>query len=146
VADAYVTDTSVFVRWYVPQVGYEHAIEVQTAFLAGTLALETVDFARIELANVLRKTGLRPGRLTELQYLAAVREIDDLGVVVHPTDVAALVRAATLAAERSLSVYDALLADRALMSGLPLLTADARLCRGVEGLLSTELLRGVGGG
>jgi predicted nucleic acid-binding protein len=40
-------------------------------------------------------------------------------------------------------VTDGVFVDRALATGLPLLTSDARLCRAVDGLLSTELLRGV---
>ncbi|MBE1588666.1 hypothetical protein ACFPOI_54705 [Nonomuraea angiospora] len=40
-ADAYLVDTSVFLRWFVDQPGYEHAREIQDAFLRGRVALET---------------------------------------------------------------------------------------------------------
>jgi predicted nucleic acid-binding protein len=143
VADAYVVDTSVFVRWYVEQVGFEHALEVQQQFLSGAVALETVDFVRVEVAEVLRRKGLVQGLLDRDSYLGAVRDIDELDVVIHETDMDALTRAAALAAKRSLRVYDALLVDRAIDRGLPLLTADARLCRAVEAVVSTELLTGI---
>jgi hypothetical protein len=55
VADAYMVDTGVFLRWFVDQAGFDHAREVQQAFSHGTVALETVDFARVEVAGVLRK-------------------------------------------------------------------------------------------
>ncbi|MGV9379105.1 hypothetical protein ACWDRB_25030 [Nonomuraea sp. NPDC003707] len=44
-ADAYLVDTGVFLRWFVDQPGYEHAREIQDAFLRGQVALETADFA-----------------------------------------------------------------------------------------------------
>ncbi|MEV0235109.1 hypothetical protein [Nonomuraea sp. NPDC050786] len=62
-ADAYIVDTGVFLRWFVDQPGYEHAREMQDAFLRGQVMLETADFARIEVAGVLRKKGLLSGRL-----------------------------------------------------------------------------------
>jgi predicted nucleic acid-binding protein len=141
-----MVDTSVFLRWFVPQAGWEHAREVRGSFVAGTVALETIDSVRVELGHVLRTKGVVAGRLTRDQYLAAVRTVDDLGLVVHATDVDALDRAAALAADRNLRLFDALIVDRALERDLPLLTSDAKLCRGVEGLLSTELLRGAAAG
>lgn len=140
---AYVVDTGVFLRWFVPQVGFEHAREVRDRFLAGELALETADFVRAELAHVLRTKGLLPGRLDRTQYLSSVRSLDDLEVVVHPTDVDALERSAAVAADHNLRVFDAILVFRALDRGLALLTSDARLCRVADSLISTELLRGI---
>ncbi|MEU4831963.1 hypothetical protein [Streptosporangium sp. NPDC023615] len=60
-ADAYIVDTGVFLRWFVDQPGFEHAREVQEAFLDDLVMLETADFARIEVAGVLRKKGLLVG-------------------------------------------------------------------------------------
>jgi hypothetical protein len=37
VADRFVVDTSVFLRWYVPQIGFEHAREVRQDFLTGAV-------------------------------------------------------------------------------------------------------------
>lgn len=141
--DAYLVDTGVFARWSLEEVGYEHALEIQQAFLAGEVTLETVDTVRVELAHVLRKKGLLDGRLDREEYLTAVRAIDDLGVIVHLTDVNALERAAGLVADRMLGVFDAIVVDRALQRGIPLLTSDAHLCRAVGGLVSTELLHGI---
>lgn len=144
--DRYLLDTGVFHRWFGRQVGWEHARDLRADYLAGTVALETVDSVRIELAHVLRTKGLLLGRLSGAQYVDAVRVVDDLGIAIHATDVEALARAAALAADRSLRLFDAVLVDRALVEGLPLLTGDGRLVRAVEGLLSTELLRGLDGG
>lgn len=62
---AYVVDTGVVLRWFVPQVGYEHAREVRDAFRAGPVELAPPDFARVELAEVLLPSaGSRPAGST----------------------------------------------------------------------------------
>jgi predicted nucleic acid-binding protein len=141
--DGYMVDTSVAVRWFIPQVGYEHALEVQQAFIAGEVRLEAVDSIRAELGHVLRNKGLILGKITRDEYLAAVRSVDDFGVKVHPTDVDAVERAAALAADYSLRFFDAQIVDRAVVEGLTLLTSDKHLCNAVAGFAKTELLRGV---
>lgn len=143
--ERYLVDTGVFLRWFVPQVGWEHAREFRADYLAGTIALETVDSVRIELAHVLRAKGLLLSRLSRDQYVDAVRVVDDLHIAIHTTDADALARAAALAADRSLRFFDAVLVDRAVVEGLPLLTSDKRLVHAARGLLPTELLRGVDG-
>lgn len=50
------------------------------------------------MAGVLRKKGLLSGRLTRAEVVAAVRVIDDLGVVVHEVTADRLEQAAELAA------------------------------------------------
>ncbi|MET9339394.1 type II toxin-antitoxin system VapC family toxin [Nonomuraea sp. NPDC003804] len=141
--DAYVVDTGVFLRWFVDQPGFEHAREIQEAFLHDQVGLETADFARIEVAGVLRKKGLLAGRLTAEEFVAAVRVIDEFGVRVHQVDADRLERAATLAVRLTLRMYDAIFAQLALDRAIPLLTTDAKLCHAVEGVVKTELLRGV---
>lgn len=140
--DAYVVDTSVFVRWFIPQPGHEHAIELLEAFIAGAVALATVDFARVELGNVLRKKAFLVRRCSLEELVAWTATVDDLGVQVHAVDREALARSVELAGRRVLSVYDALLVDRAIVEGRTLVTADQRLHRAVSGVVSTELLRG----
>jgi predicted nucleic acid-binding protein len=143
VADAYLVDTGVFLRWFVDQPGSEHAQEIQEAFLNGRVQLETADFARIEVAGVLRKKGLLSGRLTPEEFVSAVRVIDEFGVKVHQVDADRLEGAAALAVRLTLRMYDAVFAHLALARGIPLLTTDAKLCHAVEGVVETELLRGV---
>ncbi|MGW3347638.1 type II toxin-antitoxin system VapC family toxin [Nonomuraea rubra] len=142
-ADTYVVDTGVFLRWFVDQPGFEHARQIQADFLQGRLGLETADFARIEVAGVLRKKGLLSGRLTPEEFVAAVRIIDELGVRVHAVDADVLERAADLAVRLTLRMYDAVFAQLALDRGLPLLTTDVKLCHAVSGIVETEPLRGV---
>ena len=81
-ADAYVVDTGVFLRWFVDQDGFEHAQELQQELVDGSITVATIDFARVEVAGVLRKKGLLAGRLTPEEFAGAVRVIDDIGVTV----------------------------------------------------------------
>src|ERR1700746_2338066 len=51
VADAYVVDTGVFLRWFIDQDGFEHARGLQQRLIDGAVTAETVDFARVEVAG-----------------------------------------------------------------------------------------------
>jgi predicted nucleic acid-binding protein len=144
VTDSYVVDTGVFLRWFVDQDGFEHARELQQGLAEGSITVATVDFARVEVAGVLRKKGLLAGRLTPEEFAASVRVIDDIGVTVHETTADRLERAASLAARRTLGMYDALFVHLAQELGLPLLTSDAKLGRAAEGTIRVEVLRGIG--
>jgi predicted nucleic acid-binding protein len=117
-----------------------------SGFVEGRVGLETVDFARVEVAEILRKKGLLAGRLDGEMFMAAIRVIDDLDVIVHSIDADRLQGASSLAMDRSLRMFDALFVQVALERKLPLLTADAKLCRAVDSLIETEVLRGVTGG
>jgi predicted nucleic acid-binding protein len=91
----------------------------------------------------LRKKGLLAGRLTVQEFTAAVRVIDDIGVVVHETTADRLERAAGLAARKNLGMYDALFVQLAAELDLPLLTTDVRLQRAAEGSAPIEILDGI---
>jgi len=142
VDERYVVDTGVFLRWYVPQVGYEHAREVRARFAAGAAALVTTDAARYELPHVLRTKGLLQGHLDQSAYVQASGVLDDLDLA-RPADAVALRRAAALTTTHTLRFFDALFVDLALQEGVALLTSDGRLARAVSGLTPTVLLRGI---
>ncbi|NGN91662.1 type II toxin-antitoxin system VapC family toxin [Nocardioides sp. KC13] len=142
-ADVYVVDTGVFIRWFVDQDGFEHAREIQEALVNETITAATVDFARVEVAGVLRKKGLLANLLSEDEFAAAVRIIDDLGVTVHQTGADRLERAARLAASKMLRMYDALFVSLADELDLPLLTSDAKLARAADGIIQVDVLRGI---
>ncbi|MGI8536931.1 MAG: type II toxin-antitoxin system VapC family toxin [Mycobacteriales bacterium] len=142
-AERYVVDTGVLLRWYVPQPGFEHARQVRADLLAGDLALLAPQLALVEFADVLRRKALLPGAMDRADYLAAVRDVPSFGVEVRTPDLDALGRACALAVDRRIRLYDAVFVELALSTGVPLLTADARLARGVSGQVSTEVLRGV---
>ncbi|MGI9002960.1 MAG: type II toxin-antitoxin system VapC family toxin [Pseudonocardia sp.] len=141
-ADRYLVDTGVFVRWYIEQDGYQDALALQTAYVAGGVELETVDFVRYELGDVLRRKGLLMQKITADDYVAAARSLDDLGVAVHVTTADVLAHAADLAAHRMISFFDALLLAWSLELGTTVLTTDKRLCSAAAGTARTQLLSG----
>lgn len=116
----------------------QHAREVRNS-RANLLAPAVL---RWELGNVLRLEGVAQGLLTPDEVVQALRDLPLLGVQVREDDEASTQAAARLSSSRSVSFFDAAFVVVALRTGLPLLTADARLARGVAGLVSTELLRG----
>jgi len=63
VADAYVVDTGVFLRWFLDQDGFEHARELQQKLVDGSTEVETVDFARVEVAGFCGRRACSPGTL-----------------------------------------------------------------------------------
>ena len=99
-ADSYVVDTGVFLRWFVVQDGFEHAQELQQELVDGSITVATIDIARVEVAGVLRKKGLLAGRLTPEEFAGAVRVIDDIGVTDYETTADRLEQAALLSARR----------------------------------------------
>ncbi len=144
--EAYVVDSSVVVRWYLPQVGFEHAREVRDLLVEGRVRLEAPALLRWEVGNVLRVKAVLGGLIAPAVLRAHLAELPVLGVVLHADDEAAVLAAADLALALGVSLFDAAFVELALRTGLPLLTADARLARSVAGLVSTEVLRGVAPG
>jgi hypothetical protein len=98
----------VFLRWFIDQDGFEHARGLQQRLIDGSATAETVDFARVEVAGVLRKKGFWLVGSRWRKFTAAVRVIDDIGVAVHPTTADRPERAA----QKMLGMYDALFAWR----------------------------------
>lgn len=139
-ADRYLVDTSVVVRWFLEQDGYHDALAVRAAFAAGTIELETVDFVRFELGHVLRTKGVLAGRFDRDDYIAATRSLDDIGLRVHVTDADMLERAAEVAVGRNLRYFDALLVAWAIELGITVLTHDKGICNAVAGIARTQLL------
>lgn len=140
--DRFFLDTGVAVRWYLEQPGFEDALRVQSAYLAGDIELETADFVRFELGDVLRRKGLLPKKITIDDYVAAARSIDDLKIKVHITTADVLEQAAELAGERMIAFFDAVLVAWSVELGLTILTADAKLCSAAAGVARTQLLVG----
>jgi len=138
----YTGDAALFVRWFIEQgPGWRHAREIRDVFLSGEIRLSTPDTVRFEVAHVLRKEGLLKNRLDLGDYLAAVRAIDDLDVEIVAVTADHLERAAALAGQYSLSIFDALVVACSVETELPVLTSDARLANAVGHVAQIRLLR-----
>lgn len=88
-----------------------------------TVTLTTLDLARYEAANVAIRAWRAPGRVAPL--LEAIDRIAGDGGVL-PSTTALLTRAAQLAEEHEISVYDAAYVAAAGQTGGTLVSCDAR--------------------
>jgi predicted nucleic acid-binding protein len=75
----------------------------------------------------LRKKGVLQGKLTVDEYRSAVRVIDDLGIHIEPLDVNMLEDCAVLSIRENVAFFDVVFLYRAIVTDLPLLTADRPL-------------------
>lgn len=124
----FVVDSSVVVKWYVPEVLDGNAKRVRD----GATLRHAPSFVEVELANILRKKVLR-GETTQAeaeQIMAAFATHTLLSI--HSTS--PLVPAAfDIAVQTSRSVYDCLYVALAVQLGGKMVTADDRLVNALAG-------------
>jgi predicted nucleic acid-binding protein len=95
----------------------------QTLLAAPQITLATLDLARYEVANVAVRGWCEPGRVAPL--LEAVDRLSGDGGVI-PSTTTLLSRAAKLADEHAISVYDAAYVAAADQAGGTLVSCDIR--------------------
>ena len=118
-----VVDTSVAIKWVVPETGSEEA----DSLLAGEHALEAPDLLATEAANTLWKKSVR-GELSARQAREALDVLLHGGLTWHPTS-ALLPRALDLARASRHPVYDCVYLALAESIDATLVSADEQLLR-----------------
>jgi predicted nucleic acid-binding protein len=123
----YVIDTSVAVKWYIPE---DHSVEAKGYMVKG-LDRHAPDYLPVEAASVLLKRvrardvklrlTLDEGRLVLAALVAAPIQLHESRPLIDP--------ALTLAREIGASLYDGLFLALALRLGAQLVTADEKLFR-----------------
>jgi predicted nucleic acid-binding protein len=124
----YVVDSSVVIKWYVPEVLSADALRVRD----GNMLLHAPDFLDVELAAIAWKK-IRRGTMTRTVADGVLTDLAGLGTITrHPTG--PLVAAAFDLADRTnRTVYDCLyLALAARLGGL-MVTADDKLANSLAG-------------
>lgn len=124
-----VIDSSVAYKWYYrnDEPGVEIADELLTDQLAGRVVLAAPITLPVELANSLRYSGLSSEQVSEIIDL-----IDAARIQLFHTPAATLQRAAELAFEHGMSVYDALFLELAEHLRCPLYTSDRKAFAGIK--------------
>ncbi len=124
-----VIDSSVVVKWFLPEPLAPEARAVRAAAQAGSLALLAPDLIYAELGNIVWKKRTLQGFPSD----DAQRIIDALPIIPLATTPAAalLTDAYSLAVAHGRTVYDALYLALALREGCPFITADERLVNAV---------------
>lgn len=119
-----MVDASVAVKWFKPH-GEQHleqALELLTGHRDGTAALATPSHLRLEVLNALWSKRIDAESLGHV-----ARALDDFDLLWFEIDRDLTEHAACIAAETSLTVYDAAYVALALRLDAPLLTCDAKI-------------------
>jgi predicted nucleic acid-binding protein len=117
----YVTDASVAVKWYVPEIHSDEALRL----LEPGNELHVPDLMQAEVGNILWKKTRR-GELTPSEARRVIRAILVVPLQVHATS-SLLEGALDIALRADRTVYDALYVALAVALDVPLVTADRRL-------------------
>jgi predicted nucleic acid-binding protein len=119
----FVVDASVAVKWYVKESLRDKALEMRRDFASGLIELEAPSLLLYEVGNALRH---HPAS-NLAQCVDAVKEIGNLGVVIHELDDQLAATAATLGFEDKLTFYDAVYIALAKHLEATFVTADEKL-------------------
>ena len=124
----YVVDSSVTIKWYVPE---HHNAEAQR-LRAGGFALHAPDFLDVEMAAILWKK-LRRGDLARPDADDILNDLAGLTTITrHPTG-SLIVPAFDLADRSGRTVYDCLYLALAVQLGGVMVTADEKLVNSLAG-------------
>jgi predicted nucleic acid-binding protein len=132
-------DTSVVVKWFVPEEDSEKALSLRRAHVDRELQLYAPEVLLMELANALRYSS----EFSAGEIIEALETPFELNILLVPFSLDALNLAVTLGMEHDLAVYDAYFLALAQAMEIPLITADRRLLSRLtaeDGALSLEVL------
>jgi len=133
-----VPDTSVVIKWFRQgEVLADQALALRAAYVDGRLVMSVPVLLAYELANVLRYKN----DLTTIQVSEAVQSLFDMGMVWVSPSAEVMRRAAEIAREFGITVYDAAFVAVAESVDAVMITADERLA---EGLARLSFVRHLG--
>ncbi len=120
---AVLLDTSVVVKWFVPEEDSEKALSLRRAQEDRELQLYAPEVLLMELANALRYSS----EFSSREIIEALETPFELNVLLIPFSLDALNSAITLSLEHDLAVYDAYFLALAQALEMPLITADRKM-------------------
>lgn len=126
-----VIDTSALVKYVLPEDGSAVVEKLVASHHSGVVNLIAPEYVLVESANVLWK-HLQRHNVRREEAEASFRALRDLGIHLVP-NVVLLDDALILAADNSITVYDALFCALAVRENVPLITADSALVRHLAG-------------
>jgi predicted nucleic acid-binding protein len=116
-------DTSVAVKWFVPEGDSEKALGLRRAQETRELQLYAPEVLLMELANTLRYSS----EFSAEEIVEALETPFELNILLVPFSLDALNSAVTLSQENDLAVYDAYFLALAQAMEIPLITADRKM-------------------
>jgi len=118
-----VVDASVAVKWFTKERGHTRAVALRQAHLEEKISLVAPDLLVYEVANALRYNK----NLAISDIKEAVKALNLLGVRLYPPAKELLGKAIDLAAEYSITIYDASYLALTHELDAQLITADKKL-------------------
>jgi predicted nucleic acid-binding protein len=128
----YVLDCSVVVRWFVPQIHFERAVEIFGAFQARAVDLVAPEVIIAEFGHVLRK--LVVGASLDPEQAPADLDTFLTLPIAMVADRELAAEALRLALRYSATFYDSLYVALAIREDLKVITADKAMCAAFESL------------
>jgi len=122
-SQVFILDASVAVKWYVKEEMRDIALKLKDHFVSELIDLEAPSLILYELGNALRH---HPGS-TATDCAEAVRQLRNIGLILHELDDNLIDEAATLAYKEKITFYDGVYVALAKILETKLVTADANL-------------------
>lgn len=124
-----VLDTSVVVKWFLPEKLREQAVSIGLRMLQGKLGIICPDIMLLELANALKYSG----RMSPVHISKSIRLITTLGLRMISFHYELLKMSIAIAGRYDIAIYDAYFLSLAEASDSPLVTADSNLIKKCKG-------------
>ncbi len=128
-----VVDSSVAIKWFVPELFAAEAAAILAAYQAGTLTLLAPDLIYAELGNIVWKKQTLQG-LAAADAARIIGDVRTLGLTITPS-AELLSDAYRLAVAHRRTVYDALYLALGVRENCAVVTADERLVNAVGAAL-----------
>jgi len=124
-----VVDTSIAVKWYLPEKGSEEASRLRTVWEMAGAPVMMPELVRVEFANAIwSHKQLRPEEKKRI-----VSHFLDMPFEIMPVESGLVERALELALEIDATVYDCIFLALAILAGSRLVTADAQFAGKAKG-------------
>ncbi len=120
---AALLDTSVVVKWFLPEEDSVRAINLRESHVRDEVQLYAPDILLMELANALRYSPLTSAE----EIPQALELLSELNITTIEFELEILLSAVTLSLENDLAIYDSYFLALAQALELPLITADRKM-------------------
>ncbi len=120
---AALLDTSVVVKWFLPEEDSVRAINLRESHVRDEVQLYAPDILLMELANALRYSPLTSAE----EIPQALELLSELNITTIEFELEILLSAVTLSLVNDLAIYDSYFLALAQALELPLITADRKM-------------------
>ena len=124
-----VVDTSIAVKWYLPEKGSEEAARLRSGWEMAGAPVMMPELVRVEFANAIwSHKQLRPEEKKEI-----VSQFLDMPFEILPVGTELVEKALEIALKLDATVYDCIYLALAIFAGSRLVTADVQFAKKAEG-------------